>query len=242
MPDGYCTADDVRTALQEVNLSGPIDTEFVDPEITTASTWFRKASGRHFYDSNATTDPLPTSTRSIATVRLSVPSSPHAQRDQLHRPERGVQYPVTTDGPYSRLPLPHAFVASLDALRVRDRSGDVTDWTSAAEYDEGVGEDYYVQEEDLEGRGDSALYVRAASIGARRDYSGLIVADYQYGLDAQSESWDDVRRGIANLAAAELVVDDDILSSLPDDGQLVGLDTQADRLFDRAMKYLRTYL
>jgi hypothetical protein len=175
-------------------------------------------------------------------VRLDVPSSPHAQRDQIHRHERGVRYPVTTDGPYSRLSLPHAFVDSLDALNVRDRSGDVTDWTSDSEYQEGVGEDYYVREEDLEGRGDSALYIRAAAIGARRDYSGLVVADYQYGLDEQTESWRDVRRGVANLAAAELVVDDDVLTSLPDDGQLVGLDTQADRLLDRAMKYLRTYL
>jgi hypothetical protein len=242
MPDGYCTAADVRTALQEVNLSGPIDTEFVDPEIIAASSWFRKTSGRHFYDSTATTDPLPTSTRSIQTVRLSIPSSPHAQRDQIHTHDRGVRYPVTTDGPYSRLPLPHAFVDSLDALNVRDRSGDTTDWVADSEYDEGVGEDYYVQEEDLEGRGDSALYIRAASIGARRDYSGLVVADYQYGLDEQTESWRDVRRGVANLAAADLVVDDDILTSLPDNGQLVGVDTQADRLLDRAMKYLRTYL
>jgi len=32
------------------------------------------------------------------------------------------------------------------------------------------------------------------------------------------------------------------LSSLPDNGQLIGVDTQADRLADRAMKYLERYL
>jgi hypothetical protein len=239
---GYCTAEDVRTALQEVSLSGPTDTEFVDPEIIAASTWLRKTSGRHFYDSEATTDPLATGARSIETVRLDVPSSPHAQRGQIHAHDRGVRYPVTSDGPYTRLPLPHAYVESLDALKIRDRDGGVTDWTADPEYEEGVGADYYVQEENLEGRGASYLYLRATAIGTRRDYAGLVVADYQYGLDEQTESWADVRRGVANLAAAELVVDDDVLSSLPDNGQLVSLDTQADRLLERGMKYLRAYL
>jgi hypothetical protein len=242
MPDGYCTAEDVRTALQEVNLSGPVDTEFVDPDIAAASTWFRKASGRHFYDSEATSDPLATGPRSIETVRLDVPNSPHAGRSQIRSHESGLRYPVTSDGPYSRLPLPHAYVESLDALNVRGRAGDTTDWTADPEYEEGVGEDYYVREENLEGRGASYLYVRAAAIGARRDYGGLLTVDYQYGLDAQTESWVDVRRGIAYLTAARVIADDDILSSLPDNGQLIGVDTQADRLADRAMKYLERYL
>jgi hypothetical protein len=129
---------------------------------------------------------------------------------------------------------------------VRDRSGDVTDWTSDPDYQSGRGEDYYVQEEDREGHGTSYLYVRAASIGARRDYTGLVTADYTYGLDAADEGWQDVRQGVANLAAAQVVTDDDVLTSIPDDGQLVGVDTQYDQhiaaAIGEAWSHLAPYL
>jgi len=230
MPDGYCEIEDVRTAAQEAQLSGAFDAPYIEPAIQGVSTWLRKASGRHWYDSSGTqSDLAPTTTETATTVRLDIPSSPHAQRDQSHRHDRGVRYPVTTHGPYAQLLLPHAFVKELTALEVRDRSGDVTDWTTDPEYQSGRGEDYYVREEDAEGHGRSYLYVRAASIGARRDYNGLVTADYSYGLDAATEGWQDVRWGVANLAAAQVVTDDNVLTSIPDDGQLVGVDTQYDQ-------------
>jgi len=243
--DGYCQPEAVRTALQETDLSGPTNTDIVTDAIVGVSTWLRKQSGRHWYDSNAgDSDLIPNSPETATTVRLTVPNSPHAQRDQVfyHADTGDVRYPVTTDGPYARISLPHAYVDSLDALTVRDRAGGVTDWTTDAEYQEGRGEDYYVQEEDKEGYGASYLYIRAASIGARRDFDGVVTADYTYGLDDAEESWDDVRRGVALMSAAQVVVDDDVLTAIPDNGQLVGVDTQAQRLLDRGEQYLGPYL
>lgn len=241
--DGYCEPDAVRTALQETSLDGPINESIVTDEIVAVSSWLRKQSGRHWYDSTgADADTVPTTARDASTVRLDVPSSPHAQRDQIHRHDRGVRYPVTQDGPYARLPLPHGYVDTLNSLAIRDRAGDVEDWVASAEYDEGRGGDYYVQTEDLERYGRSYLYVRAAAIGARRDYDGLVTAGYQYGLDEQDQSWQDVRRGVALLAAAATVVDDDILTAIPDQGQLIGVETEAERLMDRGMSYLEPYI
>jgi hypothetical protein len=243
MPDGYCEPEDVRTALQETSLSGPTNASIITDDIAGVSSWLRKQSGRHWYDSGgASSDPVPTDARSASTVRLDVPSSPHAQRDQIHRHERGVRYPVTQDGPYARMPLPHGFVDTLNTLEIRDRAGGVEDWVASNDYDAGRGKDYYVQCEDREGYGRSYLYVRAASIGARRDFDGLVTAGYDYGLDAQTETWDDVRRGVALLTAAQVVVDDNVLTNIPDSGQLIGVDTQAERLVDRGMTYLEPYL
>jgi len=241
--DGYCEPDDVKTALQDTELQGPTNGTIITDEIVAISNWLRKESGRHWYDSTGTDDDtVPTSARSASNVRLDVPSSPHAQRDQIHRHDRGVRYPVTTDGPYARIRLPHGFVESLTSLEVRDRAGDVTDWTADSEYAEGVGEDYYVREESQENHGASYLYIRAASIGARRDWSGAVVADYQYGLDASDEPWQDVRRGVALLSAAAVVVDDDVLTAIPDQGQLLNVETEAERMMDRGMTYLNPYL
>lgn len=247
MPDGYCEVEDVRTAAQEANLSGAFDTQYIEPAIEGISDWLRKQSGRHWYDSSgAASDLVPTTAETASNVRLDVPSSPHTQRDQLYREEPGIRYPVTTHGPYARLPLPHAFVETVTTLEVRDRDGDVTDWVASSDYVQGRGEDYYVLEEDREGHGRSYLYVRAASIGARWDWRGLVTAAYDYGLDAASEGWQDVRQGVANLAAAQVVTDDNVLTSIPDDGQLVGVDTQYDQhvaaAIGEAWSHLAPYL
>lgn len=240
---GYCDPDDVREALQETDLSGPTNTTIVESHIEGVSSWLRKASGRHWYDSGgATDDVVPTEPRSISTARLDVPSSPHAQRGQIHRHEDGVRYPVTQDGPYARLALDHGFVKSMDALEVRGLDGDVTDWVADDEFQEGRGDDYYVQTEDAEGYGKSYLYVRAAPIGPRRDFNGLVTAAYQYGLDAQEQSWQDVRKGVAAMTAAQVVDDDDVLAQIPDNARLVNVNSEVDRLIQRAMRYLEGYL
>lgn len=246
MPDAYCEPEDVRQALQEPDLSGPIDESLVTPAIQSASAWLRKRAGRHWYDSGgAASDMVATTPASATEVRLDVPSSPHSQRDQLFRADHhgvDVRYPVTTHGPYARLPLDHAYVESLDRLAVRDRAGEVTDWTSDPEFVSGRGEDYYLLEEDQEGHGASFLYVRAASIGPRSDYSGLVTVDYEYGLDAADVAWPEVRRGVANLAAAEVVEDDGVLTQIPDNARLVDVATEHQHYLDRAQKYLNPYM
>jgi len=235
---GFCEPDDVRQALQEKDLSGNINPTIVETAIEGITSWVRKRATLWVYDSNGADDDLvPTDASSASTVRLDVPSSPHRQDRQLfHGDERGWRYPVTQAGPYVRIRLPHRYVDALTTLEVRDRGGGVTDWTSDADTVEGRGEDYYVQVDRGDGGyGTSHLYLRAASIGPRTDYSDLLTVGYDHGLDAQDGDWQDVRRGVALLSAAQIVTDDDVLSQVPDNARLVGVDTQRSAAVDDAL-------
>ena len=243
MSTGYCETDDVRQALQETELSGPTNSTIVTSAVTAVSRWFARATNTHWYDSNAGTNSLlDTAAASASDVRLDVPSSPHRQDRQLFRETYGIRYPVTKNGPYARVRLPHPYVSSVTKLFVRDRGGDVEDWVAASDKEEGRGEDYYVARRGQNSYGRTYLFIRAESIGPRVDYGGLLTLEYDYGLDWQTEEWDDVRRGIANLAAAEVVDDDSVLAQIPDNGQLVGVQTQHQNLIDTADRLLNPHL
>lgn len=243
MATGYCEAEDVREALQETSLDGPINTTIVEASIVGVSDWLRRTARSHWYDSGGSTSKLvDTGPRTATNVRLDVPSSPHATDRQIHRAEDGVRYPVTRSGPYAKVRLPHRHVGTLNALKVRDRDGDVEDWTSTSDKVQGVGEDYYIQTDGSASYGRTYLYIRAAAIGGRTDFEDLLTLDYDYGLDAASDDWDVVRRGVAMLAAADVVDDDDVVTAIDDSGQLVSLDSKAQRLADTGKKYLDTVM
>lgn len=243
MTVAYCETEDVRTALQESSLSGPVQASIIEDDIYAISEWLRRVSGRHWYDGGGGVTLVATGTRTASDVRLDVPNSPHAQHDQLFHSDDGLRYPVTVDGPFAKIPLPHGYVETLDTLNVRQRDGSVDDWVAASGKKQGRDEDYYLQiDTGAEGYGRSYLYVRADSVGPRRNWDGLLTATYQFGLDAQDADWQDVRRGVALMTAAQVVVDDDVLTAIPNDGQLVGVDTQAQRLLDRGLRYLRPYI
>jgi len=243
----YCAPEDVRQALQKADLDHGYGPEIVATTIRAVSEWFANRTNGHWYDSTASAGaPVADTAQTAERVRLDVPSSPHRQRGQLGHGTRlgsgDARYPVTTRGPYARLPLPHPYVQSLTALRVRDRSGDVVDWTAASDKTEGRGEDYYVERPGQQSYGRTYLFVRAGSIGPRYDYDGLLSLDYEYGLDADAESWDDVRRGVASLTAAEVVDDDSVLAQIPENARLVGVQTEYDNLVSMADRLLGPYL
>lgn len=242
MADGFCEAADVRKALQDRDLDGPTAPEFVEPAIAKISDWLARQGNRHWYDSTGSpSDTVPTTAATAMDVRLTVPSSPHSQRDQLFS-DSDARYPVTTAGPYARIPLPHGYVQELTTLEVRDRGGGVEDWTATADKVQGRGEDYYVASEGRDSYGRTYLYIRGRSIGPRYDFGQLLTAAYDHGLDADAESWQDVRRGVAQVAAAELVIEDDVITAIPDSGQLTGVDTQRQQLLDDGRKALKPYL
>jgi hypothetical protein len=154
---------------------------------------------------------------------------------------------VTTAGPYARVRLPHTSVQSLTALNVRDRDGGVTDWTGDPAFEEGRGEDYYVRTDgSLETR-PSHLFIRAAAVGSRTDFTDLLELDYEYGLDLSDPDTDagDIQRGIACLAGATVVADDNVLTALPENATLIGADTEVQQLIDQAVGdrgYLTPYM
>lgn len=239
----FCDEADVRRALQELDLTGATGSAFVSDAIAAATGWFSRESHGHWYDSGSELNDseVPGSVATASTVRLDVPSSPHRQDRQLvsHRPT--ARYPVTSHGPYAAIPLPHLYVGTVSKLDVRDLGGNVDDWVAGSQV-EGRGEDYYVERDGHDAHGRTYLYVRAGSIGRRQNFDGLLTLTYDYGLDWQTHEWADVRRGVAALAAAEVVDDDSVLAQIPDNGQLVGVDTQHQNLVDRASRYLDPYL
>jgi len=242
MPDGFCEPDDVRKALQDRELGQATGTEFVEPAIYKISDWLARKGNRHWYDTTGDAgDVVPTTAASVENVPLDVPSSPHAQRDQFYQ-DSDARYPVTSAGPYAKIPLPYGYVQSLTKLEVRDRDGGVEDWVAASDKAEGRGEDYYIQRKGQDSFGRTYLYIRARSIGPRYDFEDLLTLSFDYGLDASDEEWQDVRRGVAQAAAAELVIDDNVLTAIPDSGTLVGVDTQRQQLLDDGRKALEPYL
>lgn len=249
----YCEVEDVKEALQEADTnidggSGPLQTDYVEAAIFGASRWLRTTATAHWYDSNAAASDLISSSAATTAGRtLSVPSSPHPPRGQLRHTNktRGpMQYPQTHAGPYCKVTLPVNQVESIDALNVRDHGGEETDWVADSGFVEGRGEDYYL-DTDGGARGRSYLYIHAGSLGPHTHFSDVLRVDLSYGRGWDSTPWDDVRRGVAALAAAQLVTDDDVLTQIPDSGQLIGVETQAQRLVNQAFSdpgYLSPYM
>lgn len=249
----YCEVEDVKEALQEADSNidgtdGPLQTDYVEAAIFGASRWLRTTASAHWYDSNAAaSDLISTSAATTAGRTLSVPSAAHPPRGQLrHTDKTGgpTRYPTTHAGPYCKVTLPVNQVESIDTLNVRDRGGDETDWVADSDFTEGRGDDYYL-DTDGGARGRSYLYIHAGTLGSRVHYDDVLRVDLSYGRDWDSNPWDDVRRGVAALAAAQLITDDDVLTQLPDQGALIGLDTQAQRLVNIAMSepgYLQPYM
>jgi len=247
----YAETGDVQEAMQETDeqmSNTPLGDANVETAIYSASRWFREHSGMHFYDSSGDGDQDLVGTEpATATDRLlDVPSSPHRQDGQLfHAPDRTrtqTSYPNTQAGQYVKVKLPKRHVESIDRLAVRERGGEFTDWVASNEFTEGRGEDYFLR---VEGgtNGRSHLYVNAGAIGSRKDFNDLLEVDMTYGLDWQDSAWADVRRGVAHLAAAELVTDDDVLTSIPENVQLANVDTAAQIHLDTAMdRYLSRYM
>lgn len=238
----YCERQDVLDVLEEASLSGAYSQrpEIIDAAITGLTQDIRAWTNRHWYDPSAASDDLRSDSPVTATEMIhDIPSSPHTQDRQLFRSHDGVRYPVTHAGPYCRIVLDHADVVALSALRVRDSAGEYEDWATQATKTQGRGEDYHLQTPADGGpSGRTRLYLRAGVLPTLTDYEEALVLDYEYGTDSVPES---VRRMTAQYAAAELVTNDEFVAAVPDDGQLVNVETKTDRWTAAADKTLDNY-
>jgi hypothetical protein len=239
----FCETEDVRKVLQkspEKFGDKQLSTDIVEAAIESVSGWLAAAGDVHFYDSGGTaSDLVDTSPATAEGIIESVASTPHRQSGQLfHSRKTGgaLKYPNTKDGTHVRVQLPAYYIESIDRLAVRDRDGDVTDWVAASDKAEGRGEDYYLQVDASDAYGRSYLYLRADSIGPRRSYEDLLTIDITYGRDEAEQPWPDVRRGVAALAGAQVIADDDVIAALPDNGSLIGVDTQVQQLINIALE------
>jgi len=238
----YCERQDVLDVLEEASLSGAYDQrpEIIDAAINGLTQDIRAWTNRHWYDPSAGQNDLRNDSPVSATDLIhDIPSSPHTQDRQLFVDDDGVRYPVTHTGPYCRIVLDHADVTTLTALRVRDSAGDYEDWTTQSSKTQGRGEDYYLQTPTDGGpAGRTRLYLRAGVLPVLTDYEAALTLDYEYGTDSVPDA---VRRMTAQYAAAELVINDEFVQAIPDDGQLINVQTKADRWEAAADKTLDNY-
>lgn len=238
----YCERQDVLDVLEKSQLSGAYEQrpEILDAAITGLTQDIRAWTKRHWYDPGAAANDLRSdSPVSAAEMIYDIPSSPHSQDRQLYTSQSGVRYPVTHTGPYCRVVLDHADVSALTALRVRDSAGGYEDWTVQSSKTQGRGEDYYLQTPTDGGpAGRTRLYLRAGVLPALTDYEGALTLDYEYGTATVPDA---VRRMTAQYAAAELVTSDEFVAAVPDDGQLINVETKADRWKAAADRTLDNY-
>lgn len=248
MPVAYATPDDVQAALQEADAkfgTNELSTNNVEAAIHGVSSWFRNRSKAHFYDSTASGSSVLDSTTTTATnIQYDVPSSPHRQSGQLWQvSEQGVsqRYPNPHTGRYARVNLGYRFVDSIDKLEVRELGGGVTDWVASSEFSAGREGDYYTVVRGPEARGRSYLYIHVGTLGAHLSFEDILSVDLSFGADYSSVgNVGGVRRGVAALAGAQLVTDDDVLAGLSDNANLVGVDTQVQQLVNQALGYGET--
>jgi len=244
MPDvGYCTLEDVREVLQETEMSfgdAELSDEFVTAAILGESEWIQEDTNRHWYAPDGVdgddgdiiaTDPL-----THDHDALDVPSSPHSDNVQSFRGGNRAQprYPTRFAGPYTRVTLTRRDVSDITELLIRQQDGSVEDW--AETMDEGRGEDYYVQAAGHSGH--THLFVNTKALPRLSDYGQAVTVSYEYGIPEITKT---VRTATACLAGAHLLRDDESAIGIPDSGQLVSLDTKADKLYDRGMRLLEIH-
>jgi hypothetical protein len=138
--------------------------------------------------------------------------------------------PVDASTPtYTRITLARKDVIEVTELQIANADNSLTDWVSSNDYDGGVGkshrgEDYWVQ---INSGGVSELYI---DIHALDDdlatLSNAVYPTFDYGDDELTKN---VRRAAAHMVASELVLDDEFLVAVPDNGQLTNVETKGQR-------------
>lgn len=135
---------------------------------------------------------------------------------------------------YTRIRLERKDVSALDALYIADEDGEFVDWTEESGIDIGVdlkrpqGEDAWVR---INNMGVAELYIDIHTMddefGLPPSFSNAVYVEFEYGVDDLPMG---VRRGVAALAAAQLVLDDEGGISITDAGQLVNVETKSEAL------------
>jgi len=154
---------------------------------------------------------------------------------------RDVEHPRDSTGPtYTRIQLDRKDVDTFNELLVIGSDGTYTDWVASNDYDGGVGltnrgKDYWVR---LNNGGVSELYLNIHSLDDDiSSLSNAVYVDYDYGRAGIPQN---VRQGVANLVAAELV--EEAVIEIPQNATLYNIETKATELRTTAYdQYLSTY-
>lgn len=148
----------------------------------------------------------------------------------------GDQYNEDIPG-YTRIRFDRKDVTAVNELLVANADGGFDDWTGA-DYSGGIGkanqgEDWWVR---INNRGVAELHLDVHAMDDDlASLSNAVYVDFEYGTEELTPT---VRRGVAHLAAADLIVDDEFTAGLPDNGQLVNVETKSERWERRGKEIL----
>jgi hypothetical protein len=143
---------------------------------------------------------------------------------------------------YTRIQLDRKDADTVNALHIATADGGFDDWVASNDYDGGVGfdshagDDFYVR---VNNGGVSELYIDIHSLDdGLFTLSNAVVVDFDYGHAGIPQN---VRQGVANLAAAELV--EEAVIEIPENTTLYDIETKAEELRTTAYdQYLSVYL
>ncbi len=136
--------------------------------------------------------------------------------------------PENTTPAYTRIRLNRKDVTAVNELMVVNSEAGFDDWTGP-DYDGGVGnsfrgDDWWVR---VNNRGVSELYIDVQALPDDiPSLSKAVYVDFDFGDDEIPMS---VRRGVAHLAAAQLVIDEEFQGGLPENGQLINVETKSEK-------------
>lgn len=235
------------------------------------SQWLRKATNKHWYVSGGVdeddADLIPTSVRTRSD-EYDLPThggyvaGAYDDSAGTWTATTGTVFDSRTSGPkpkhqvrlafgdlddsaipaYIRVRLTRKNVDALNELHVVNADGGFDDWVSSNDYAGGVGasnrgDDYWVQ---VNSGGVSELYIDAHAMDDDvASFSNAVYVDIDYG---DSDLPRGIRQAVAQLAAADLVQDDEFRVAIPDQGQLMSLESKAQAWTRSAATKLRTHI
>lgn len=125
---------------------------------------------------------------------------------------------------YTRIRLERKDVSAVNTLNVVNENGGYDDWTSTQTGGVGNsnrGDDWWAR---VNNRGASELYLDIHSMDDDLPtLNNAVYVDIDFGVDGIPPT---VRRGVAFLAASQLVLDDELRTQIPDQGQLINVETK----------------
>lgn len=136
-------------------------------------------------------------------------------------------HPDNTNPAYTPIELNRKDVTAVNELMVVNADNGFDDWT--AEKTGGVGnsfrgDDWWVR---VNNWGVTTLYLDVQSLPEDiPSLSTAVYIDFDFGDDIIPMS---VRRGVAHLAASQLVVDEEFMAGMPDQGQVINVETKSQK-------------
>lgn len=142
---------------------------------------------------------------------------------------------------YTRITFERKDVEAVNELHVVNGDGAFDEWT-AGDYEGGVGnehrgDDWWVR---VNNRGVTELYLDVHAMDDDpASLANAVYVDLDYGHAGLPQN---VRRGVALLTASELVLDDELVTAIPDNGQLINVETKAERWGRQGAQKLESHI